>query len=67
MIMISCKAQQNQNTPARTHSISGLKSRVLKFTFLALNDSEKWHRIFYFEIHRAPSELLLPSAKTSAH
>ena len=53
-------------TPARTHSISGLKSRVLKFTFLAYNDGEKWPRIFYFEIHRAPSELLLPSAKKSA-
>ena len=40
-------------TPARTHSISGLKSWVLKLTFLAL---KKWSGI-YFEIHRAPSEL----------
>ena len=54
------------HTPARTHSISGLKSRVLKLTFLLKNDGEKWSRIFYFEIHRAPSELLLPSAKKSA-
>ena len=29
------------------------------------NDGNKWSRI-YFEIDRAPSELLLPSAKTSA-
>ena len=29
------------------------------------NDGEKWSGI-YFEIHRAPSELLLPSAKKSA-
>ena len=29
------------------------------------NDGEKWSRI-YFEIDRAPSELLLPSAKKSA-
>ena len=44
-------------TPARTCSISGLKSRVLKFTFLSLkNDGKKWSRI-YFEIHRAPSEI----------
>ena len=36
---------------ARTLSISGLKSQVLK------NDGEKWSRIFYFEIHQAPSEM----------
>ena len=46
-----------QDTPARTHSISGLKSRVLKLTFLAQNDGQKWPRTFYFEIHRAPSEI----------
>ena len=34
-------------TPARTLSISGLKSRVFKLQ----------SRIFYFEIHRAPSEI----------
>ena len=34
-------------TPARTCSISGLKSRVLKFTFLSLkNDGKKWSRLF---------------------
>ena len=32
----------------RTHSIGGLKSRVLKFSFLALNDGEKWPRFFLF-------------------
>ena len=51
----------------RTHSISELKYRVLKFKFLAENDGEKWPRIFYFEIHQVPSELLLPSAKKAAH
>ena len=40
-------------TPARTLSISGLKSRVLKLSFLSF---KKWSRI-YFEIHRAPSEI----------
>jgi hypothetical protein len=30
------------------------------------NDGEKWSRIFYFESHRASSELLLLSAKKSA-
>ena len=29
-------------------------------------DGEKWSRTFYFKIHRAPSELLLPNAKISA-
>ena len=53
-------------TPPRTHRISGLKSHVLKPTFLAINDGEKWSRIFYFEILLARSELLLPSAKKSA-
>ena len=30
------------------------------------NDGEKWSRKNYFEIPRAPSELLLPSAEKSA-
>jgi hypothetical protein len=38
-------------------SLKGLKISTVK------NDGEKWSRIFYFEILRAPSELLLPSAK----
>jgi hypothetical protein len=38
----------------------------LKLKFFKLkNDGEKWSTI-YFEIDRAPSELLLPSAKISA-
>jgi hypothetical protein len=45
---------------------SGLKSQVLKLTFLAQYDGKRWSRIFYFEIHQAPSKLLLPSAKKSA-
>ena len=40
-------------TPARTLSISGLKSRIL---FEPKNDGKKWSRI-YFEIDRAPSEI----------
>ena len=55
------------HTPARTYFISGLKSRVLKFTFLAENDGEKRPRIIYLEIHWTPSELLLHSAKKSAY
>ena len=56
----------SSSTPARTLFISGLKSRVMKLPFLGLNnDGKKWSRI-YFEIDRAPSELLLPSAKISA-
>ena len=44
-------------TPARTLSISGLKSRVLKLSFFELkNDGKKCSRI-YFEIHQAPSEI----------
>jgi hypothetical protein len=39
-----------RTTPVRTLLISGLKSRVLKLVFLT-------SRIFYFEIHRAPSEI----------
>ena len=34
--------------------------------FWLKNDDEKWSRIFYFEILRAPSELLLSSAKKSS-
>ena len=54
-------------TPVRTHSI--LKwtkiSSLEIINFELKNDGKKWPRI-YFEIHRAPSELLLPSAKISA-
>ena len=60
-------------TPLRTARISGLKSKVLKSSVLemiifGLNTyhGEKWSRKKYFEIPRAPSELLLPSAEKSA-
>ena len=33
-------------TPARTYFLSGLKSQVLKLTFLTSNDGEKWSRVF---------------------
>ena len=41
--------------------ISSLEIIIFELT----NDVKKWSRI-YFEIDRAPSELLLPSAKISA-
>ena len=44
-------------TPARTYSIRGLKSWVMKLTFLALKNDKKWSRTIYFEIHRACSEM----------
>ena len=48
-------------TPLRTARISGLNDHFwLKY------DGEKWSRKNYFEIPRAPSELLLPSAEKSA-
>jgi hypothetical protein len=36
------------------------------YFFWLKNEGEKWSRFFYFEIERAPSELLLPSAKKMA-
>jgi hypothetical protein len=30
----------------------------LKSTFIAKNDGEEWSKNFYFEINRAPSEIL---------
>ena len=46
-----------ENTPVRTLSICGLKSRVMKLPFLSLkSDGKNWSRI-YFELHRAPSEI----------
>ena len=44
-------------TPARTLSISGLKSRVLKLPFFNLKMMMKNGLDFFFEIHRAPSEI----------
>ena len=44
-------------TPARTISISELKSLVLKLTFLALKMLVKYGLGIYFEIHPAPSEI----------
>ena len=47
-----------QYTPARTLSISGQKSQVLKLTFLSLKMMVKSGlEFFYFEIHRAPANL----------
>ena len=45
-------------TPARTLFISGLKSRVLKLSFLSLRMMVKSGlKLTYFEIHQAPSEI----------
>ena len=44
-------------TPARTPFISGLKSRVLKLQFFNLKMMMKNGLDFFFEIHRAPSEI----------
>ena len=49
-IMIEC-------TPARTLSISGLKSRILKLSFFNLKMMMKNYLDFFFEIHRAPLEI----------
>ena len=43
-------------TPARTLSISGLKSRDLKLSFLTLKMMVKSGKI-YFENHRAPKDI----------
>ena len=43
--------------PARSHSYNWTK--ISSWNFWIKNDGEKWSRIFYFEIQRAPSELLL--------
>ena len=44
-------------TPARTLSISGLKYRVLILPFFNLKMMMKNGLDFFFEIHRAPSEI----------
>ena len=51
-------------TPARTYKWTKISSLEINIFWLK-NDGEKWSRI-YFEIDRAPSELLLPSAKIFA-
>ena len=55
-IMSTLEKAGSSITPARTHS-SGLKSRILKLTFLALKMMVKSGLDFFFEIHRAPSEI----------
>ena len=51
------KRSLSPSTLPRTLRISGLRSEVLKPTFLVKNDGKKWSRIFDFEILLAPSEL----------
>ena len=51
-------------TPAKTLSLSGLKSRTEIDNF-DLKMMMKSGMDFFFEIHQAPLELLLPSAKIS--
>ena len=51
---------------AKRTSVKRIKISSLEIIIFELkNDGKKWSRI-YFEIDRAPSELLLPSAKISA-
>ena len=57
-----CLSNFALHTSSRTHFICELNSYFLKWPFLGKNDDEKWPRMFYFEIERAPSELLLPNA-----
>ena len=45
---------RRQFTPPRTTRISGLKSQILKPTFLS---SKWWWKVVYFEIPWAPSEI----------
>ena len=54
-------------TPARTHFISGLKSRVLKLIFFSLKMMVKSGLEFDLKLTEPrPSELLLSNAKKSA-
>ena len=57
---------QKWPTPARTHSISGLKSRVLKFTFSAQNDSEKCLDFFILKFTKPLQRYLLTCQANSA-
>ena len=66
-IMIKRKRYDRRPTPTETQFLSGLKSRVLKLTFFDLKMMVKFGlEVFFFLIHPAPSELLLPSAICSA-
>ena len=53
-------------TPARTHSISGLKSRVLKLTFLALKMSVKSGLEFILKFTEPLQRYLLTCQANSA-
>ena len=44
---------QLQPTPARTHSITGLKSLIFDLKMMVKSGLE----LFYFEIHQAPSDV----------
>ena len=60
-IMIRIIIHTSYNSFYKWTKISSLEIIIFEHT----NDGKKWSRI-YFEIDRAPSELLLPSAKISA-
>jgi hypothetical protein len=70
--MILCSKLKNGLCKVVTKSQVATKFNVTKSRldcnhFWLKNDCEKWSRLFFdFEIERAPSELLLPTAKTSA-
>ena len=68
---IAVKLTNNQLSKVCLHTSQDSFYKWTKISSLEINifelknDGEKWSRI-YFEIDRAPSELLLPSAKKSA-
>ena len=58
--------QKTYSTPPRSHFISGLKNYSRNDHFGLKMMVKSGLEFFYFENYRAPSELLLPSAKISA-
>ena len=58
--------QSNENTPARTHSISGLKSRVLKLTFFSLKMMVKSGLQFILKLTEPLQRYLLTCQANSA-
>ena len=58
---VACLCHTSYNSFYKWNKISSLEIIIFELK----NDGKKWSRI-HFEIDRAPSELLLPSAKTSA-
>ena len=60
------KSQMTPETPARTHSISGLKSRVLKLTFFSLKMMVKSGLEFILKLTEPLQRYLLTCQANSA-